>query len=64
MFKAIRIAIARKAYNRAAMERRAYYSASNKQWNINLAGAYDARECAAANKLARLINPNAILRAF
>jgi hypothetical protein len=64
MFHAIRLHFARKAYTRALADRIAYDRTPSGQWDITLAIAYSAAECRAANRLARLIDPRAIVRAF
>lgn len=60
----IRTYLAKRAYNRAALAARTYRSAANRSWDIRIALALDNAECAAANRLARLIDPATILRAF
>lgn len=66
MIRNIRIYIVRKAYESALSQRISYDSQqiSNQSWNVLIAVAYHNREMKLANRLARLINPDAILRAF
>lgn len=62
MFKAIKIAILRKAHKRAFDRAKAYRR--GKHWNVSVQVALNNRECELGNKLALAINPKAILRAF
>jgi hypothetical protein len=65
MFQALKIYFARRAYNRALEARRSYDTwTPGITWDIRISVALHKREAAAANHLARLIHPAAILSAF
>lgn len=64
MLHNFKIRLARRAYRLAATEARAYSNGRNRHWNVLVQMAYDRAECAAANRLARLLDSRAILRAF
>jgi hypothetical protein len=64
MTHAIRIFFARRAYARASKARREYDSRAAERYDIRVAAALCRRETAAANRLAALIDPGAILSAF
>jgi hypothetical protein len=65
MIKAISIYFARRAYAKALDARRTYDSWNRgANWDITISAALHRAECDAANNLARLIHPAAILRAF
>lgn len=58
MTRSIRITLARRNWRKAASAARAY-SAARGAWNVRIQLALDNAECAAANRLARLINASA-----
>ena len=64
MTNAIRIFFAWRAYVPANKVRREYDSHAAGRYDICVAAAMCRRETAAANRLAALINPGAILSAF
>lgn len=67
LIRTARIALATRAHRRAATRARNYISQPARggdEWNVLVQLAFDRAECEAANKLARLVSPGSIARAF